>query len=203
MEKSYWVFGATCAAFVACLSGGLAWFGVPNWLQRAPQDFEQCSEQVKKNSLSKDDLTISLSQCENQFAGRRKPGGGYAYFDFLQNRQFDIAGPNPSREEQKHFDEQYTLYLEAQRREIDAASLAERQNQIMPLDSKDDRVIGSATPPGPPLVITPKTVPVPRARSSVIPSTVACEDSSLSCGWTKLSAGLKKFLGSNASGNPP
>ena len=200
MEKSYWMFGAAC---VACLSGGLAWFGLPNWLERAPQDFEQCSERAQKNSPSKDDLTISLSQCEKQFAGRRKPGGGYTYFDFLQNRQFDIAGPNPSRQEQRYFDEQYTLYLESHRREADAAALAERQNQIIPSDLKDDRVTGSATPSGPPLVITPKTVPVPRARSSVVPSSVGCEDSSLSCSWTKLSAGLKKFLGSNASGNPP
>ena len=66
--------------------------------------------------------------------GRRKPGGGYTYFDFLQNRQFDITGPNPTREEQKYFDEQYTLYLEAQRRDMNAASLAEQQNQILQPD---------------------------------------------------------------------
>jgi hypothetical protein len=200
MEKSYWIFGAACAA---CLSGGLAWFGLPNWLERAPQDFEQCSERAQKKSPSKDDLTISLSQCEKQFVGRRKLGGGYTYFDFLQNRQFDIAGPNPSREEQKYFDEQYTLYLEAHKREVDAASLAERQNQAMPPVTKDDRGLGSVAPPGPPLVITPKAVPVPRARNSVIPPTVACEDASLSCGWTKFSAGLKDFFGSNASGSRP
>jgi hypothetical protein len=208
MKNSYWIVGGASAAFIACLSGALALFGVRDGLRRAPQDFEECaeraqSEQAQRDTPSKDDLTTSLSQCEKQFVGWRKPGGGYTYFDFLQNRQFDIAGPNPTREEQKYFDEQYTLYLEAQRRDMNAASLAEQQNQILQPDLKDDRAVGSISPPGPPLVITPKAVPIPRARSSVIPPTASCDDSSLSCGWTNLSAGLKKFFGSNASGNPP
>ena len=39
--------------------------------------------------------TASLAECNAKFAGRRKPGGGYTYFDFMQNRSFDIAGPEP------------------------------------------------------------------------------------------------------------
>jgi hypothetical protein len=203
MKNSYWILGGASAAFIACLSGGLALFGVPDGLRRTPQDFEECAERAQRNTPPKDDLATLLSRCEKQFVGRRKPGGGYTYFDFLQNRQFDIAGPNPTREEQKYFDEQYTLYLEAQRRDMNAASSAEQQNQILQPDLKDDRAIGPASPPGPPIVITPKAIPLPRARSLVIPPIASCDDSSLSCGWTKLSAGLRKFFGSNASGNPP
>jgi hypothetical protein len=202
MKNSYWILGVGSAAFISCLSVGLAWIGIPDWLQRPPQDFEECAAQAQRNT-SRDDLAILLSRCEKQFVGRRKPGGGYTYYDVLQNRQFDIAGPNPTREEQKHFDEQYSLYLEAQRREMNAASLAERQDPIIQPDLKDDRAVGSASPPRPPIVITPKPVPIPRARGSVIPPTASCDNSSLSCGWTKLSTGLKKFFESNASGNPP
>jgi hypothetical protein len=99
------------------------------------------------NSSSKNEVKTLLAECDKQFVGRRKTGGGYTYYDFLQNRQFDIVGPNPSREELKYFDEQYTLYLEAQKREMDAAFSAEQKNQIVQPDLKDDPVVGSMSPP--------------------------------------------------------
>ncbi len=46
----------------------------------------------------------ALAECNAKFAGRRKPGGGYTYYDFMQNRSFDIAGPNPTPEEQRKID---------------------------------------------------------------------------------------------------
>jgi hypothetical protein len=193
--------GPLVFAFIGCLVGGIAWVSVPNWFQHSTQDFEQCSEQAEMNSSSKNELKTLLAECDKQFVGRRKVGGGYTYYDALQNRQFDIAGPNPNREEFKYFDEQYTLYLETQKREMDAASSAERQNQIIQPNSKNDLVVGSISPPGPPIVITPSAIPIPRARSPVIPPTAVCEDSSLSCSWTKFSAGLRKFFGSNANEN--
>ena len=79
------------------------------------------------------------AQCDKQFVGRRKRGGGYTYYDFPQNRHFDIGGPNPTQKELKYFDEQYTLYLDAQRRDkvaaavaadAVAAALAEKQSQM-------------------------------------------------------------------------
>lgn len=36
-------------------------------------------------------------------------------------------GPNPTPNELKHFDEEYTLYLETQRRDAVAAATAERR----------------------------------------------------------------------------
>jgi hypothetical protein len=45
---------------------------------------------------------------------------------FGQNRHFDIAGPNPTPKELRYFDEQYTLYLDTQRREAVAAAFCRK-----------------------------------------------------------------------------
>jgi len=180
--------------------GGIA--GAVNlWAAHSPKDFEQCSVQAEKTSSSKDERMTLLARCDKQFVGRRKIGGGYTYYDFLQDRQFDIAGPNPTPKELKYFDEEYTLYLDAQKREAVAAAIAEQQNRTAQPGLNNDLIVGSISPPGPPMVITPSAVPIPRARSSVIPPNTVCEDSSLSCNWSNFSAGVKKFFGSNANGN--
>jgi hypothetical protein len=144
-----------------------------------------------------------MDQCDEQFAGRRKKGGGYTYYDFLQNRHFDIAGPNPTPAEQKYFDEQYTVYLDAQRRDAAAADLAEKQTQTAPPNSQNEQVTSSITSPGPPLDLAPPRIPIPRARSSVVRSRDPCEEASISCTWTKFSAGIKNFFESNARVNHP
>jgi len=96
------------------------------WWHSAPIDFEECAEAAEK-SATKEEKSAALAQCNSKFAGRRKPGGGYAYYDFMQDRSFDIAGPNPTPDEQKHIDEQYTVYLEKQRRNNIAAAFAKEQ----------------------------------------------------------------------------
>src|SRR6201994_1158031 len=98
------------------------------WWNRAPADFEDCADAAEK-SPSKQEKATALAVCNAKFAGRRKPGGGYTYYDFMQDRSFDIAGPNPTAEEQKHIDEQYTVYLESQRRSTIAAAFAASQQQ--------------------------------------------------------------------------
>jgi hypothetical protein len=190
-------------AFISCTVGVLTWFGVQWWPQRSPQDFEQCIEQAESTSSSQDERMTLLAQCGKQFVGRHKAGGGYTYYDFLQNRNFDIAGPNPTMNELRYFDEQYTSYLDAQRREAVAAALAEKQNRMAQPGFQDNRVASSISPPGPPVVIAPTNVPIPRARSSVVQLSGLCEDASLSCNWTKFSAGIKKFFESNAGLNRP
>ena len=62
-------------------------------------------------------------------------GGGYTYYDFLQNRHFDMAGPNPTAAELKHFDEEYALYLDTQRQFPASSALADKQ--------REDRSTGS------------------------------------------------------------
>ena len=98
------------------------------WSTRTPVDFEECADLAEKATV-KETRTSELAACNAKFAGRRKPGGGYTYYDFMQNRSFDIAGPNPTAEEQKHIDEQYTAFLDKQRRSFIAAAFTEKQQQ--------------------------------------------------------------------------
>jgi hypothetical protein len=98
------------------------------WWSRAPADFEECADNAEKLT-TKEARTDALAECNAKFAGRRKAGGGYTYYDFMQDRTFDIAGPNPTAEEQKYIDEQYALFLEKQRRKNIAAAFAAQQQQ--------------------------------------------------------------------------
>src|SRR6516164_11651851 len=98
------------------------------WWSRAPADFEDCAD-VAEKAASKEEKTSALAECNAKFAGRRKPGGGYSYYDFMQDRTFDIAGPNPTPEEQKYIDEQYTIYLENQKKSSIAAAFTAKQQQ--------------------------------------------------------------------------
>src|SRR5665213_3901709 len=98
------------------------------WWSHTPVDFEECTEKAEK-AASKEEKATQLTECNAKFAGRRKPGGGYTYYDFMQNRSFDIAGPNPTPEEQKQIDQQYTAYLDSERRSSIAAAFAAKQQQ--------------------------------------------------------------------------
>jgi hypothetical protein len=98
------------------------------WWRSTPVDFESCAD-VAEKAKTKEEKTAKLAECNAKFAGRRKVGGGYTYYDFMQDRSFDIAGPNPTVEEQKRIDEQYTVYLESQRRSNIAAAFAAKQEQ--------------------------------------------------------------------------
>src|SRR3954454_920930 len=126
---------------IGCAVAAAMWFNWHEWFQHRPQDYEQCSAQAEKTASSGDERTALLGECDKKFVARRKAGGGYTYYDFLQNRQFEIAGPNPTREEQKHYDEQYSLYLKAQKQEADAQSLAEQEHVHPQPPLKDDRVV--------------------------------------------------------------
>src|SRR6266481_606599 len=170
------------------------------WSTRAPVDFEECADLAEK-AATREARTSEIAACNAKFAGRRKSGCGYTYFDCMQNRSFDIAGPNPTKEEQKHIDEQYTSYLGTLRREAIAATAAEQQAQA---DSQNDRYsMGPISPPGPPKVITPTNVPIPRPAPSSRAKNQGCEEASLSCSWTKFSAGVKSIFGSYAKATAP
>ena len=103
------------------------------WSSRTPIDYEDCIEKGEKTADGKDAKAALTAQCDAKFAGRRKPGGGYTYFDFMQNRSFDIAGPNPTAEELRKMDEQYTEFLDQRRKTIIAAAFAAKQQQIAAL----------------------------------------------------------------------
>jgi hypothetical protein len=161
------------------------------WWSRAPADFEECADAAEKAS-SKEEKTTALAECNAKFAGRRKPGGGYTYYDFMQDRTFDIAGPNPTAEEQKYIDEQYTLYLESQKRSTIAAAFTAKQQQVQETALHTE---------------TAEKVPIPRERPKVQVLTSGsdnlrganCPRHTFSCEWPKLSDGLKKLFGSQPS----
>ena len=98
------------------------------WWSSKPADFEACAD-IAEKAATKEEKASKLGDCHAKFAGRRKPGGGYTYFDFMQNRHFDIAGPNPTPEEQKKIDEEYIAYLDQQRRSTIAAAFTAKQQQ--------------------------------------------------------------------------
>ena len=159
------------------------------WWSRGPADFEECADSAEK-IIAKEARKAALSDCNAKFAGRRKPGGGYTYFDFMQNRNFDIAGPNPTPEEQKKIDEQYTAYLEGQRRSRIVAAFTAKQQQMQqaslnsesekaPLAtsgvSKPQRAAGAQAATGDPKRMKP----------------AACPQHSFSCDWPRLSESIK------------
>ena len=161
------------------------------WWSRAPADFEECADAAEK-ATAKEARAKALSECNAKFAGRRKPGGGYRYFDFMQNRSFDIAGPNPTAEEQKAIDEQYATYLENQRRHTISAAFAARQQQLQQQSSLKSAVEKA-------LPLTTASIPKPPvpARDPRRAKPAACPRDSFSCEWPRLSEGingLKKAL---------
>jgi hypothetical protein len=176
----------TFALLLAAIAGGVApqpsraqaqWWGA-----RGPADFEECAD-IAEKATTKEAKTAALSECNAKFAGRRKPGGGYSYFDFMQNRNFDIAGPNPTPEEQRQIDEQYTAYLDNQRRSsIAAAFAAKQQQQQASLKNETERA-----------PVTTGGTGKPRAAPSDVKRIKAtnCAEHSFSCDWPRLSEGIK------------
>jgi hypothetical protein len=168
------------------------------WWRGAPADFEECADAAEKAS-SKEEKASRLSECNAKFAGRRKVGGGYTYFDFMQNRNFDIAGPNPTPDEQKKIDEEYINYLERERRNSAAAALTvkrqeQQQQQLQPVALRsDEKVPVPVASPAKQQARTAGDAP-PRTRSI----SSGCVKGTFSCDWPRLSDSindLKKLFG--------
>ena len=181
------------------------------WWRSAPVDFESCADTAER-AKTKEEKTAQLAECNAKFAGRRKPGGGYTYYDFMQDRTFDIAGPNPTPEEQKRIDEQYTAYLERERRSNIAAALAAKQQPPEPPPTLGWQQVSLRTEPiplppatSPPVEI--EKVPVPVAspiKQAARIKAAQCAKDQFSCEWPRLSEKvneLKKLL--NPQQPPP
>jgi hypothetical protein len=166
------------------------------WWSHAPVDFEECADAAEQ-AATREAKASALAECNAKFAGRRKPGGGYTYFDFMQNRSFDIAGPNPTPKEQKHIDEQYTAYLDDQRRSNIAAAFAAKQQQQQQqlqqqlqqasFKSETEKVQVRA-----PVPVEARHKPQ-AAASDLRPRIKAanCPQDSFSCEWPRLSESIK------------
>ena len=109
------------------------------WPSKEPVDYEDCVAKGESKATTPDAKSTLQSHCDAKFAGRRKPGGGYSYYDFMQNRSFDIAGPNPTAEELHKIDEAYTAYLDERRRKMIAAAFAAKQQQIAALQQQQQQ----------------------------------------------------------------
>ena len=184
LEKSSVIEPRTFLLLIAALAGSIVLHpsrAQAQWWSRAPVDFEECADKAEK-AATREERTSQLSDCNAKFAGRRKPGGGYSYFDFMQNRSFDIAGSNPTPEEQKHIDEQYTAFLERERRSRIAAAFTAKQQLLQQASLRNEKV---------PL---PVEAPNKQASASEIRSRAKaanCARHSFSCEWPRLSESLK------------
>jgi hypothetical protein len=181
-----------CAAIVCCVVLIPARSHAQWWGARAPADYEECAESAEK-AATREAKATQLAECGVKFAARRKVGGGYSYFDFMQNRHFDIAGPNPTPEEQRHIDEQYAEYLSRERKSAITAAFTQKQQQLQHAAPESEKK--SAVP-----------LPVSKPRATTVgyavsrPKTPNCASDSFSCNWPRLAAGIKdvkKLFGSS------
>jgi hypothetical protein len=174
------------------------------WWSSTPADFEDCADKAEK-AATKEEKASQLGECNSKFAGRRKVSGGYTYFDFMQNRHFDIAGPNPTPEEQKKIDQEYIAYLDQERRSTIAAAFAAKQQQVKQASLKSgiektplprqspvkQRAATSDVRSGDPRQADPKSGDLKSGDLRSRTRATNCAKDSFSCEWPRLSEGIK------------
>ena len=159
------------------------------WWRSAPKDFEDCADRAEK-AKSKEEKTSQLADCNAKFAGRRKAGGGYTYYDFMQDRSFDIAGPNPTAEEQKKIDQQYTAYLDSQRLDnVANAFAAKHQHEVLqpaplPVQQGIQKVAVRTDTDRVPVPVASPVKQAARIKAA------QCAKDAFSCEWPRLSQSL-------------
>jgi hypothetical protein len=181
----------TAAAVFALLAVPAMWFGYGGSEPHVAKDYEECAENARTNVSSNIEYTNLITRCNERFEGRRKAGGRYSYFDFMQDRTFDIAGPNPTEEERKRIDNSYMEFLGTQRREMFLSDLAKAQ-----ANTEQTALERGRKNAGAPLDLTPR-IPLP-AKRPLIERAKSCGEGSLSCSWAKLTAAVKDAFASSA-----
>jgi hypothetical protein len=198
--------GSRLVAFAAVIVFALVAvvFSLRGSAPESARDFEECVEALgpapsfNRSGAPPNNEHGGAANCNARFAGRRKPSGGYTYYDFMQGRTFDIAGPNPTAEERNWIDREYIGFLDTQRRETVAAEMAKRQDEQLRSDLDKER-----QPAGPPLVLTPRNTSSLVAKQPADRSKATrCDDNSLACGWSKLSAVVKNAFASSSRAKP-
>jgi hypothetical protein len=180
LRKSSLFAATVCIAVLAPARSHAQWWGA-----RIPADYEECAEAAEK-AATREAKATQLAECGVKFAARRKPGDGYSYFDFMQNRHFDIAGPNPTPEEQRYIDEQYAAYLARERQNAIAAAFTQKQQQLQRAEPEGEKKTAVPIP-----VSKPRGVTVGYAVSR--PANATCAKDSFSCNWPRLAEGIKDF----------
>jgi hypothetical protein len=193
LGKSSVIASRYSVLLMATITGCVALHGSrvhAQWWSHAPADFEECADAAEKLS-TKDTKASALVECNAKFAGRRKPGGGYTYYDFMQNRSFDIAGPNPTPEEQRKIDQQYTEFLDQERRNSIAAAAAVRQQQQQQAQPVQPVTLRSEPEKIPLPVEAPNKPQSPAGADVRARAKGNCARHSFSCEWPRLSEGIK------------
>ena len=199
LRKTIWLLAAIAGAIMLQTRDARA-----QWWSHAPADFEECADLAEKLA-TKEAKAAALTECNAKFAGRRKPGGGYTYYDFMQNRSFDIAGPNPTPQEQKLIDEQYTAFLDKERRNRNAATLTALpqlpppqvpQFQLQQLPQPQQAALRNEKVPLPVEAPNKRQFLTSNAKSRM--KAANCAEHTFSCDWPRLSErlnDLKKLFG--------
>ena len=186
MIKAKCLLAAAIMATALSIISGWLWFQLS--APSIARDFEECAEQAEAASVGQ--RSRLLTGCGTRFAGRRKPGGGYSYYDFMQDRSFDIAGPNPTADERKRIDQEYMKHLDFVRRDVRSAELAQHADA-----GSIDTAIGQ--PIGPPIVLTRKKVPSGKSAASRSKNAHApCLEGSLACSWEKSTSAARNTFAS-------
>jgi hypothetical protein len=189
---------AAAVAAAASIALAAVWLFSGGSSPELARDYEDCVERMQTQSLPVEELNGGLAGCGARFAGRRKADGGYSYYDFMQDRKFDISGPNPTADERRAIDREYIAYLEGQRREAISEALAKQQNDKLRADIESSR-----QPAGAPLSLVPANVPlpVPRRVAEQRAKSQHCAEDTLSCTLSKLSTAVKDAFASSRTKN--
>lgn len=162
------------------------------WWSFAPRDYEECAASAEKAPTG-DARKSLISECDSKFAGRRKSGGGYSYYDFMQNRSFDIAGPNPTPEELQAIDEEYIGYLERQRRSAITAAFLAKQKELA--EAGLNKPAPAKGPANSRVALLSANPQRPAAKRKTAGSkAAACKEETLSCSWSKFSTGVRNLF---------
>lgn len=172
------------ATFVAVIALVIATLKLSVPLSSTGNDFEECAEWSRKMFVGAERVA-RIIDCGARFAGRRKIGGGYAYYDLFQHRSFDIAGPNPTASERTRIHSEYKRLLDLQRRE---AALAELQQPVV-----DQQPVVEKPP------VVAMSVPVNLRRPKRVKLEACMTEGSLSCTWVKLTSTVRKAFASSGS----
>jgi hypothetical protein len=158
----------------------IVWLSVPSF--PTARDFEECAEWAQKISPGAE-RAARILDCGARFAGRRKAGGGYAYYDLLQNRSFDITGPNPTADERTKIYSQYMRFLGSQRREAALAELGKTEVEQLVAEEPQANLRSSTTKPS-------------KSKRCIV-------NGSLSCTWAKLTSAVRNALASSPKPEAP
>ena len=99
----------------------------------------------------------------------------------MQDRHFDIAGPNPTPQEQREIDQHYTAFLDQNRRSIIAAAFARKQRELTEAKLTAEAPIGETVGSGAvgkaaqrsPRQARPRPSPQPQTDKPATPPRVA------------------------------